>query len=119
MVAARLMRHLPGILALMIAIAGWFYMFYSKAAANLGGVENEQLNLKRIRLRRVGGFVMLLLAVAFFMLFYTFDSKEQAQEFVLTLLAVLLLLCMILVLGLIDLRLTLKLRRATRNRDLR
>ena len=108
------MRHLPGILALLIAIAGWFYMFYSRAAANLGSIENEQLNLKRIRLRRVGGFVMLLLAVAFFALFYTFDSKEQAEEFVLTLLAVLLLLCMILVLGLIDLRLTLKLRRSIR-----
>ena len=113
------MRHLPGILALMIAIAGWFYMFYSRAAANLGSIENEQLNLKRVRLRRVGGFVMLLLAVAFFMLFYTFDSNEQAQAFILTLVAVLVLLCMILALGLIDLRLTLKLRRATRNRDLR
>ena len=111
------MRHLPGILALLIAIAGWFYMFYSTAAAKLGSIENEQLNLKRIRLRRVGGFVMLLLAVAFFMLFYTFDSKEQAEEFILTLLAVLLLLCMILVLGLIDLRLTLKLRRSIRKQD--
>ena len=113
------MRHLPGILALLVAIAGWFYMFYSKAAANLGGVENERLNAKRIRLRRVGGFVMLLLAVAFFMLFYTFDSEDQALQFVVTLLAVLVLLCMILVLGLIDLRLTMKLRRSVRNRDLR
>lgn len=111
------MRHLPGILALLIAIAGWFYMFYSHAAANLGGVEDAALNVKRIRMRRVGGFVMLLLAVAFFMLFYTFDSDDQAVQFVVTLLAVLVLLCMILVLGLIDLRLTLKLRRSARKRD--
>ena len=113
------MRHLPGILALLIAIAGWFYMFYSRAAANLGSVEDAELNGKRIRLRRVGGFVMLLLAVAFFMLFYTFDSDEQAMEFIATLLAVLVLLCMILVLGLIDLRLTMKLRRSLRKRDSR
>ena len=111
------MRHLPGILALLIAIAGWFYMFYSRAAANLGGVEDEALNVRRIRMRRVGGFVMLLLAVAFFMLFYTFDSDDQAVQFVVTLLAVLVLLCMILVLGLIDLRLTLRLRRSARKRD--
>src|SRR5688500_16069236 len=112
------MRHLPGILALMIAIAGWFYMFYSRAASKLGGVEDAELNSRRVRMRRIGGFVMLLLAVAFFMLFYTFDSEDQALQFVVTLLAVLVLLCMILVLGLIDLRLTLKLRRSARNRDL-
>ena len=112
------MRHLPGILALLIAIAGWFYMFYSRAAANLGGVEDAALNERRIRMRRIGGFVMLLLAVAFFMLFYTFDSDDQAVQFVVTLLAVLVLLCMILVLGLIDLRLTMKLRRSVRDRNL-
>ena len=102
---------------MLIAIAGWFYMFYSRAAANLGSVEDAVLNAKRIRMRRVGGFVMLLLAVAFFMLFYTFDSDDQAMQFIVTLLAVLVLLCMILVLGLIDLRLTLRLRRSARKRD--
>ena len=111
------MRHLPGILALLIAIAGWFYMFYSRAATNLGSIENQELNAKRIRMRRVGGFVMLLLSVAFFALFYTFDSDTQPRESAATLLAVLVLLCMILALGLIDLRLTMKLRRSVRNRD--
>ena len=92
-------------------------MFYSKAASNLGSVEKEELNTRRIRMRRIGGFVMLLLAVAFFALFYTFDPDRHPTESAATLLAVLLLLCMILALGLIDLRLTMKLRRSTRNRD--
>jgi drug/metabolite transporter (DMT)-like permease len=112
------MRHLPGILALLIAIAGWFYMFYSRAAANLESVEDAQLNGRRIRLRRVGGFVMLLLSIAFFALFYTFDPDRDPAESIATLLAVLVLLCMILVLGLVDLRLTMKLRRSARNRNL-
>ena len=39
------MRYLPGILSLLIAVAGWHYLFYSRAAHRLGkqagGLEDE------------------------------------------------------------------------------
>jgi UDP-N-acetylmuramyl pentapeptide phosphotransferase/UDP-N-acetylglucosamine-1-phosphate transferase len=101
---------LPTIFSLLVAAAGWFYMFYSKAAANLADVEANERNLRRIRLRRVGGFFMFLLAVAFFVGFqpYVWES-EMAVLGVWVL--VLFLLLAIVVLGLIDLRLTWQLRK--------
>lgn len=108
------MRYLPAILALLIAAAGWFYMFYSRAAQHLADFEHERLNRRRIRLRRLGGAVMLLMAIAFYAGFETFDPKHSPQAFVLTWAAVALLMVVILVLGLIDMRLTLQLRRRHR-----
>jgi len=105
------MRNLlPAIFSLLVAAAGWFYMFYSRAAHQLQGMEHDVRNLRRIRLRRVGGFMMFLLAVAFFVLFqpYVWDSSIAALS---TLLVVMFLLLAIVVLGLIDLRLTWQLRK--------
>ena len=101
---------LPTLFALLVAAAGWFYMFYSRAAHSLSGVENDARNLRRIRLRRVGGFMMFLLAVTFFVGFqpYVWQSDVAALG-VWTLVMVLLLA--IVVLGLIDLRLTWQLRK--------
>ena len=104
------MRPLAAIFALLVAAAGWFYMFYSRAAHNLTGIENEEINLKRIRLRRIGGFVMFLLAIFFFAGFWTVDATQSAQLFMGIWLAVFILLGVIVLLGLIDLRLTWKLR---------
>ncbi len=102
--------YLPAIFSLLVAAAGWFYMFYSRAAHSLSGVENDARNLRRIRLRRVGGFIMFVLAIAFFVLFqpYVWDSSVAALSM---LLLVMLLLLAVVVLGLIDLRLTWQLRR--------
>ena len=102
--------YLPAMFSLVVAAAGWFYMFYSKAAHNLVGMENDARNLRRIRLRRVGGFIMFLLAVAFFVLFqpYVWNSSVKALGM---LLLVMFLLLAIVVLGLIDLRLTWQLRK--------
>ncbi len=102
--------YLPAIFSLLVAAAGWFYMFYSRAAHDLTGMENDARNLRRIRLRRVGGFVMFLLAVAFFVLFqpYVWNSSVAALGM---LLLVMCLLLVIVVLGLVDLRLTWQLRR--------
>ncbi|MGH7215084.1 MAG: hypothetical protein ACREIT_10010 [Tepidisphaeraceae bacterium] len=99
------------IFALLVAAAGWFYMFYSRAAVNLAGLEDQKLNRWRIRLRRVSGGAMFLLAIALFMGEYTFDAEERPQAFMLAWLAALLLLLMIVILALIDLRLTWRLRR--------
>jgi len=100
----------PAIFSLVVAAAGWFYMFYSRAAQRLGEIEQEPRNLRRIRLRRIGGFMMFLLAIAFFIGFqdYVWQSDLVALS-VWTI--VMLLLLAIVVLGLIDLRLTWQLRR--------
>ncbi|HEV2292551.1 MAG TPA: hypothetical protein VGR35_01770 [Tepidisphaeraceae bacterium] len=101
---------LPAIFSLIVATAGWFYMFYSRAAQNLHEIENNRLNLRRTRLRRVGGFIMFLLAIAFFMLFQPY-VQESAIAALGMLLIVMSLLLAIVVLGLIDLRLTWQLRK--------
>lgn len=85
-------------------------MFYSRAAQNLAGMENDQRNLRRIRLRRVGGFMMFLLAVAFFVLFQPYVQRSPLAWMGMLLLVMTLLLA-IVVLGLIDLRLTWQLRK--------
>ena len=105
------MEFIPSILALLIAIAGWFYMFYSKAAHRLSGYEDEKLNRRRIMLRRIGGFMMLLMAVAFYAGFETVGHRRSPVAFVYIWVAVAVMMVIILALGLIDMRLTLQLRR--------
>lgn len=113
-------EYLPAMFAFVVGAAGWFYLFYSRAAHRLEGVEDPALNLRRIRLRRIGGFLMLLLATATIMGFYTFTGETESgalrneMGFMLSWLAVLVLLLGIVVLGLIDLRLTMRLRRQHR-----
>ena len=102
--------YLPAIFSLIVAAAGWFYMFYSRAAHHLGEFEHDRRNLRRIRLRRVGGFVMFLLAIAFFVLFQPYVWRSSVATLGMLLLVMLLLLT-IVVLGLIDLRLTWQLRK--------
>ena len=101
---------LPAIFSLLVAAAGWFYMFYSRAAHNLTGLENDALNLRRIRLRRVGGFIMFCLAIAFFVGFQPYVESSRGT-FVGVWGLVMILLLAIVVLGLVDLRLTWQLRK--------
>src|SRR5215213_4694385 len=100
-----LKTFLPAMFSLLVAAAGWFYMFYSRAAHNLAGVEADALNLRRIRLRRVGGFMMFLLAVTFFIGFQPYVESSRGAFLGVWILVMFLLLA-IVVLGLIDLRLT-------------
>jgi hypothetical protein len=101
------MQILAAILALLTGAAGWYYLFYPNAAHRLAGLEESHINRRRILLRRINGLAMLLLAVCFFMLFWT---VTRSPAILLVLVGVLLLLILILVLALIDLRLTWRLR---------
>lgn len=101
---------LAGIFALVIAAAGWFYLFYSKAAQNLQGIEEEAINRRRVILRRMGGFSMILLAMAMYIGVAGFDWEQHKLGFVLVWIAVMILVFVITVLALIDLRLTKQLR---------
>lgn len=113
------MRPLAAIFSLLVAAAGWHYVFYSRAAHRLEGVEEERLNRVRIGLRRVGGVVMLCLAASFLAMFFAYDLEHfdrATPTFLVLLLSVFGLLGLIVVLALIDLRLTVKLRRRFRAR---
>ena len=111
-----MIRYLPAIFSLLVAAAGWFYLFYSRAAHNLSGIEDPVINRRRMTLRRVGGVAMFLLAIAFFAGFYTFDPSTQGESFLVTWVAVLVLLMAITVLGLLDLRMTWQLRKRSPRR---
>jgi len=99
------------IFSLLVAAAGWYYMFYSRAVANLSSIEDQSINRRRLRLRRAGGFIMFLLAIALFAGFHSVDSATSAQAFVLVWLSVFVLLLTVLLLAMADVRLTWKLRR--------
>ena len=107
---------LPAIFALLVGAAGWYYLFYSKAASRLGAIEEQRANRLRGLLRRVNAILMLLIAVGIALAMYKFDRKGFENEFILTWSAIMLLLLLVVVLGLIDVRLTWKLRRTMRER---
>ena len=104
------MTYVPAILSLLTGIAGWFYLFYSKAAHGLGAVEEQRLNARRIRLRRLGGTVMLGLAVLMYVGWYAVSLDPPTLAAAGVWLAVLVLLGMLSLLALVDMRLTARLR---------
>lgn len=104
------MRPLTAILAVLTGVAGWFYLFYSKAATGLGGIEHQQPNLRRVRLRRINGFVMIILAALLYVGTYATDEHAHPAVFVGAWLGVTALLGVVVLLVLADVRLTLRLR---------
>ena len=109
------MQTLAPIVALLIAAVGWYYLFYSRATQRLEGVEEERANRLRGILRRTNAVIMLLMAVGI-ALGSVRMHRLTPEQFILTWTAVLVLLLVAVVLALIDVRLTVKLRRALRQR---
>jgi hypothetical protein len=101
---------LAGIFALVIGAAGWYYLFYSKAAEKLQGIEDQAINRRRVTLRRTGGFCMILLAMSMYVGVVAFDWERPTIGFGLTWVLVMALVFVITLLALIDLRLTKQLR---------
>jgi hypothetical protein len=111
-----MVSYLPAIFALVVGAAGWFYIFYSRAAVKLRGVESSSANRLRIRLRQIGGVAMMLLGAAFYAGYVAIDHGRVETASALFF-AVLGLLAVIIVLGLVDLRLTNRLRQSRDNQD--
>ena len=107
-------ESIPAIFCILVAAIGWFYLFYSRGAYRLAGVENERQNRLRIRLRRAGAVAMVLLAVAFAVGYYGVDDRHPTVTFLVAWGTVLILLPTVLGIGLADLRLTRSLRRQQR-----
>ena len=109
-----IVRVFCAIFSLAVAAAGWYYMFYSQAASRLSGVEETRINSMRVWLRRVNGLLMFLLAVCFFAGFFAVDIEHPTKMAAYVWLAVCGFVLMLLALGVVDLRLTFKLRNARR-----
>jgi len=105
------MQSLSTILALLIGIAGWYYLFYSRSAERLAAVESQRLNRLRAGLRRAGGFVLLLLAPLFFAGFHTVNADTEPNAFVAVWVGVILLLGVNVLLAMVDVALTWKIQR--------
>jgi hypothetical protein len=98
------------ILALACGVAGWFYLFYSKAAAKLAGIESARRNSLRVALRRVCGAALVVLGAAFYAGF-NIDEHRNPGAYLGVWSAALLLLLIIIILVAADLSFTFKLRR--------
>lgn len=112
------MHALSSVFSLLVAAAGWYYMFYSRAASRLSGIEDEDANRKRHRLRQINGFVMFLLAIGVYAGLNSIDpaaSQSAAAAFLAVWLTVFLLLLIIVLLAMVDLRLTWRLRHRRRH----
>jgi L-asparagine transporter-like permease len=105
------MTPLVATFSLLVAAAGWFYLFYSKSAARLAHAEAPKDNLRRVICHRINGVAMLFLGPLFYIGLVTLNPDAHPKLFLLIWLAVLLLLALIMILVLVDLRLTIKLRR--------
>jgi hypothetical protein len=99
------------IFSLLCCGAGWFYLFYSKAAAGLSTIESTRRNALRVVLRRMCGVGMFLLGVACFAGFNTVDDHRTPRAYVALWLGVMALLLIIMALAAADIHLTWKLRR--------
>jgi hypothetical protein len=111
-----MLQATSALFALLTGVAGWHYLFFSRAAARLAGIEEQRLNDRRMRLRRVGGAVMVALAILFYAGFNAVRPFEQPEAFVAIWAGVFLMLALIMVLALIDIRLTWRMRHGPRQR---
>jgi Na+/melibiose symporter-like transporter len=89
-------------------------MFYSRAASRLSGIEDAHVNTTRVWLRKINGMLMFLLAISFFSGFFAVDLDHPTRMTAIVWLAVCGLVLALLALGLVDLRLTWRLRNAQR-----
>lgn len=111
------MHALAGIFAVLVGIAGWFYLFQARGGAGLECIEGQRRNRWRSRLRRVGGLAMLMLAGLFYIAFRltpTTPDQPVHRWLALAWLGVIALLGIVIALGLIDVLLTHRLRRDLR-----
>lgn len=110
-----MLRAFCAIFSLFIAACGWYYMFYSRAASRLSSIEETNTNAIRVWLRRINGLLMFALAICFFAGFFAVDLDHPTRMTAIVWLAVCFLVLALLALGLVDLRLTWRLRHSQRN----
>jgi|HubBroStandDraft_6_1064221.scaffolds.fasta_scaffold1696645_1 hypothetical protein len=106
-----MMAVLADIFALACGVAGWFYLFYSKAAGKLAIVEPAAQNTVRVRLRRLCGVALVLLGIGFYAGFNAVDDRRNPAIYLAVWMVSILLLLLIIALVAADIHLTRMLRR--------
>ena len=106
-----IMCVLVDIFALACGVAGWFYLFYSKAAGKLAVVESAAQNTVRVRLRRICGAALVLLGIGFYAGFNAVDDQRNPAIYLAVWMGSMLLLLLIIALVAADIHLTRMLRR--------
>lgn len=104
------MTFLPAIFSILVAAAGWFYILHAAQASSLKGFETDRDNRLRIRLRRICGVLMIVLAISFYLAYNLASNPDRRWIALFCVILVLLLLPSILFLAYVDLRLTRKMR---------
>ena len=74
------MHTLPAIFALLVGAVGWYYLFFSKAASRLGGIEEQRSNRLRGLLRRINAILMLLIALGIAFATYKFEDRRGYED---------------------------------------
>jgi hypothetical protein len=97
--------------ALVVAGLGWFYVFGSQAARRLETIEARATNRRRIALRGINGACLIVLATGLFAGVYSIDARRRPGLYLIDWFTVMLLLLISVVLALVDVRLTMRLRR--------
>lgn len=111
------MKYSAAILALLTGIAGWYYLFYARGVQKPPGLVDPRLTARRMVLRKVGGGIMLLLGIGLYLGFWAADDASHPFWFVAVWVAVLVLMAALIVLALIDIRLTVRIRRQQLKRN--
>jgi peptidoglycan/LPS O-acetylase OafA/YrhL len=106
---------LPAAFALLVAATGWYYLFQVRVPVDPGDEQGRLFNLRRYRLRRLGGLMMLALGVLIFAGFFAVDQTQPTRAFFLIWLSVCILVVAVLMLALVDIRLTWKMRQLQRH----
>jgi hypothetical protein len=109
-----IMPALVDIFAVACGVAGWFYLFYSKAAGKLAIVESAAQNTTRVRLRRFCGAALILLGIGLYAGFNAVDDRRDPAIYLAVWMGSILLLLLIVVLVAADIHLTRVLRRKIR-----
>ena len=100
---------MPGIFAIVLAAVGGWYVFMSKAATDLAGIEAKRRNRQRVKLRRLNGVVIVLMSGALFVLLAAADRRDPNLA-IWGMLLMCVLLTTSLALAVRDIRLTRQLR---------
>lgn len=110
---------LLGLFALVVMASGWYYLFYSRAAEGLGKIEGRPANVWRVRLRRIGGLVIMLLGGMLYIGFFGVSWDPPTEAFATVWLVVFMLLAAAVVLALADVYLTRRIRRDMADRGIK
>ena len=103
------------VIAAVVAVAGGYYLFFSRAARRLAPMEGDDVNGRRHRLRRTNGAVLVALA-GLFAAGSLLDPRRHPWAYVTVWFTIVFLLAVVMSLATIDVRLTARLRRG-RNRS--